>query len=189
MALPLPAPMGWVCVGQGTHLPDQRGRAWPGPAGRGARGLSWCVWQRLRGLGQSASPGLQRCFILWAAPEAGVRAGHGGACQGCLGLIRLSSVGQTPKEVVVGAAAPWAGPGNDGGGFASIRDCQPPERVPSFSPRGHPRSPSPADPLSPSLSLSHQWGRLGGEGGSLGRKGGWGPKIEPRGVGLQPLRL
>lgn len=104
-------------------------------------------------------------YSLGCAPEAGVPAGHGGACQGCLGLIRLSSVGQTPKEVVVGAVAPWAGPRSDGGGFASIRDCQPPERVPSSSPWSRSRSPSPADPLSPSLSLSYQWGRLGGEGG------------------------
>lgn len=104
-------------------------------------------------------------YPLGCAPEAGVRAGHRGACQGCLGLIRLSSVGQTPKEVVVGAVALWVGPGSDGGGFASIRDCQPPETVPSSSPRGRPRSPSPTLPLSPSLGLSHQWGRLGGEGG------------------------
>ena len=100
-------------------------------------------------------------YSLGCAPEAGVRAGHGGVCQGCLGLICLSSVGQTPKEVVVGAVAPWAGPQSDGGGFASIQDCQPPERVPSSSPRGRPRSPSPYSPSEPQPQFEPSVGQAG----------------------------
>lgn len=103
--------MALIWAGRG-HLPGQQGRGWPGLAGRKHGALmvsvSGCVDPAsLLLLAFSAvlySP-LELC------PEAGVRAGHWVVCQGCLGLIRLSSGQPKPqRRLWLELWAPWAGP-------------------------------------------------------------------------------
>lgn len=87
-----------------THRPARRGRVRPGPGERGARGASWCVSCRRRLALGLPPPACSPVYTPGCAP------GAGGVCQGYLGVIRPSSAGQTPKDVVVGATAAWEGP-------------------------------------------------------------------------------
>lgn len=61
------------------------------------------VRRRLLGLGLPL-PARGPVYTLGCGP------GARSVCQGYLGVIRPSSAGQTPKDVVVGAAAAWEGP-------------------------------------------------------------------------------
>lgn len=88
---------------------------------------------------------------------------HRGICQGYLGVIRPSSVGQTPKDVVAGAVAAWAGLWEVWRRVGLNPSLWTGPLAPAQG--GHPRSPSPYS-LSlgaPRLSLRAPAGQAGRE--------------------------
>lgn len=106
---------GWGGVGTLTCLGNEAecGQGQEGEERKGLHGVSQslrsvCCWDSA-GLFPSASSTI---YTLWAVPwRPGwgrlvmVRVGHRGICQSYLGVIRPRSIGQTPKDVVVGAGA------------------------------------------------------------------------------------
>lgn len=153
----------------GTHPSGWRGRVRPGPAGRGARRASWSPSGFGSLLRLRCSPRLQRhLYPLAAGRGAG---GPQGTLPGPFGVIRPRSIGQTPKDVVVGTRAAWAGP------WAWRRRVGGNLRLPAS---GCPR-PSLRGPLRPSGPVS-----LGDPTSQLNRPGGVGG---PREEGAQRSKI
>lgn len=157
-SLPLTGPAQW------GHSPACSARQSAARPRRARSTGDLMVRRRLLGLGLPL-PARGPVYTLGCGP------GARGVCQGYLGVIRPSSAGQTPKDVVVGAAAAWEGPWVWRGRRVGSPRTQLPLGVPGPSEGAAAGPPAPThSPLEPLLQPQFEL-CLDSQEGCGGRKG------------------